>query len=116
MIRLELTYCDTFQADNINEGIGMVQAVEKSVDALVEGDKNSKAYRIISDALDWSTEPKLHLIETMNSIKDREVTVQIESCTNPVKIEKSQDPSRQNQLEKRTNTFLNLEKIDETDS
>ena len=50
----------------------MVEAVEKSVDALIKGDRNSKAYRRMSNESDWSRgKSKLHQTETMNFIKDR---------------------------------------------
>jgi hypothetical protein len=92
----------------------MVEAVEKSVDALIKGDRNSKAYRRISNESDWSRgKSMLHRTETMNFIKDRasewrrdskkakkakvdtnEVIVPNETNANQVELENSQTLSQ----------------------
>ena len=114
----------------------MVEAVEKSVDALIKGDRNSKAYRRMSNESDWSKgKSKLHRTETMNFIKDRgsewrrnskktkkpnvgtnEITVPNEINTNPVEIVDSQEPKQQHVPVQRTNTYLDPENLDERDT
>ena len=114
----------------------MVEAVEKSVDALIKGDRNSKAYRRISNESDWSRgKSMLHRTETMNFIKDRasewrrdskkakkakvdtnEVIVPNETNANQVELENSQTLSQRHVPVQRTNTFLDPENLDESDA
>ena len=114
----------------------MVEAVEKSVDALIKGDRNSKAYRRMSNESDWSRgKSKLHRTETMNFIKDRatewrrdskkakkpnvgtnEVIVPNETNTNPVELVNSQEPTQQHVPVQRTNTYLDPENLNERDA
>ena len=50
----------------------MLEAVEKSVDALLKNDKNGDAYKRMSSKSAWSRgKSKLDRTETMNFIKDR---------------------------------------------
>ena len=114
----------------------MVEAVEKSVDALIKGDRNSKAYRRMSTESDWSRgKSKLHRTETMNFIKDRatewrrdskkakkpnvgtnEVIVPNETKTNSVELVNSQEPTQQHVPVQRTNTYLDPENLDEREA
>jgi hypothetical protein len=111
----------------------MVEAVEKSVDALIKGDRNSKAYRRMSNESDWSRgKSKLHRTETMNFINSKlslwrrdskiakvdtsEVIVPNETNANQVEPENSQSLSQQHVPVQRTNTFLDPENLDESDA
>ena len=59
-----------FQADEKDEGIGMVEAVEKSMDALIKADRNSEVYRRMSTDSQWSKgKSMLDRTRTMNFIK-----------------------------------------------
>jgi hypothetical protein len=112
----------------------MLEAVEKSVDALLKNDKNGDAYKRMSSKSAWSRgKSKLDRTETMNFIKDRasewrrdskkekrqrskkdqtsdvdtiEAIVPNETNTSPLELENSQDSSQHNVLVHRTNSFL----------
>ena len=112
--------------------MGMLEAVEKSVDALLKNDRNGDAYKRMSNKSAWSQgKSKLHRTETMNFIKDRaiewrtktrqrqrskkdqttdvdtiEAIVPNETNTSPLELENSQDSSQHNVLVHRTNSFL----------
>ena len=48
----------------------MVEAVEKSIDVLIKGDRNSEAYRRMSNESDWSKgKSLLNRTKTMAHIK-----------------------------------------------
>ena len=125
-----------FQTDDIDEniGMGMLEAVEKSVDALLKNDRNGDAYKRMSNKSAWSQgKSKLHRTETMNFIKDRasewrrdskkekrqrskkdqtsdvdtiKTIVPNETNTSPLELKNSQDSSQYNVLVHRTNSFL----------
>ena len=123
-----------FQTDDIDEniGMGMLEAVEKSVDALLKNDRNGDAYKRMSNKSAWSQgKSKLHRTETMNFIKDRaiewrtktrqrqrskkdqifdvdtnEAIVPNETNTSPVELENSHDSSQPNVLVRRTNSIV----------
>ena len=112
----------------------MLEAVEKSVDALLKNDRNCDAYKRMSNKSAWSRgKSKLDRTETMNFIKDRasewrrdskkekrqrskkdqttdvdtiEAIVPNETNTSPLELENSQDSSQHNVLVHRTNSFL----------
>ena len=112
----------------------MLEAVEKSVDALLKNDRNGDAYKRMSNKSAWSRgKSKLDRTETMNFIKDRasewrrdskkekrqrskkdqtsdvdtiEAIVPNETNTSPLELENSQDFSQHNVLVHRTNSFL----------
>ena len=112
----------------------MLEAVEKSVDALLKNDRNGDAFKRMSNKSAWSRgKSKLDRTETMNFIKDRasewrrdskkekrqrskkdqtsdvdtiEAIVPNETNTSPLELENSQDSSQHNVLVHRTNSFL----------
>ena len=113
----------------------MVEAVGKSVDELIKGDRNSRAYRRMSTESGWSKgKSKLHRTETMNIIKNRASEWRKNSKKakkfHPVTTEESQKEVTNidsNEIKnddeniphipvQRTNTYLDPENLEERDT
>ena len=92
----------------------MVEAVEKSVDALIKGDRNSEAYRRMINESDWSRgKSKLHRTETMNFIKDRATEWRRDSKKAKEANVDINGVIVSNVVVQRTNTYVDPENLDE---
>ena len=95
----------------------MVEAVEKSVDALIKAYRNSKAYRRMNNEFDWSRgKSKLHRTETMNFIKDQATEWRRDSKKTKEANVDINEVIVPNVPVQRTNTYLDPENLDERDT